>query len=79
MSKKRPFQVLDEMNHEDIENNSQLVSISIGVLEAKTIPEGGKVTIGTSKEAILGLVSGEYKAFLVVMNNAEYQRRIKEE
>jgi hypothetical protein len=75
MKNKRLFQVLDEMNLEDIEKATRLVSISNTVVRADIVKAGAHVTIGTDSKCFHDINSGKAVAILVIVDIEEYNKR----
>lgn len=71
---KRPFEIFDQMNQSDEANKTSLVAISPSLVEAKTAPGGGHVTMGVPAEVITQLLTGDRKAVLLVFDKKAYDR-----
>lgn len=77
MAGKRLFQILDEMNLEDIENGGRLVSVSGHFISADKVKKGTKVSMGTDDSAIFDLANDDVIPLLILVNKKEYNKRIK--
>ncbi len=72
---KRLFQILDEMNMSDIENKTQMVSISNHLVEAKSCKAGGLITMGADHLRMQQLALGQnHIALLVIVDKKEYEK-----
>lgn len=76
--KRRLFQVLDEMNVEDIEKGTRLVEVSSNLISANTIKQGGKVTMGVPQQSIMDLSLDNKIPVLLMVNKDEYFKRMKD-
>lgn len=74
MSKKRIFQVLDEMNVNDEKNKAATCACCFDLVEAKTAKGGAHVIMGVPAEAMHKLMVNEYKPMLVLLDMKEYYR-----
>jgi hypothetical protein len=72
---KRLFQVLDEMNLDDTNNGTRLVSIGTSLISADKVKAGTKVTMGGDDQVFTDLMTGKCTAFLVVVDRKEYEKR----
>lgn len=72
MSKKRLFQVLDEMNVNDEKNKTTLLPCAFTMVEAKSDKRGGLITMGVEAYIIQKIFLGEMQPILVVMDKTEY-------
>lgn len=72
MSKKRLFQVLDEMNVNDEANKTATCACCFDLVGANKVKQGGHVTMGVPEEAVLKLLLGEYKPMLVLLDMKMY-------
>ena len=66
MSKKRLFQVFDEMNVNDEKNNTAHLGCCYAMVEAKTAKGGGHVTMGVPAEAITRMLLDEVQPILIL-------------
>lgn len=76
---KRLFQVFDEMNVNDEENKTATLGCCYHMVAAKTVKEGGTVTMGVPAEAITKILLGEYQPILILLDKKEYERLNKKE
>lgn len=74
MSKKRLFQVFDEMNVNDDKNKTATLGCCFDMVEAKTVKAGGIVTMGVPKDEITKIFLGERQPILLLMDRKEYRR-----
>jgi ABC-type molybdate transport system substrate-binding protein len=72
---KRLFQVLDEMNLDDTNNGTRLVSIGTSLISADKVKAGTKVTMGGDDQVLTDLITGKCTALLVVVDRKEYEKR----
>ena len=72
---RRLFQVLDEMNQDDVKNNSRLVAISNNFISADKIKQGSKIAMGADEQTLLDVVSGKYIPILIFVDKEEYFKR----
>lgn len=80
-TKKRMFQVLDEMNQMDIENNTQLVTLHNSILEMNHVKQGTKVTVGVPP-GILNIAhqisdNPKKRIVLMIVDGEEFDKRMK--
>ena len=74
MSKKRLFQVFDEMNVNDEKNKTAKLGCCYDFVEAKTVKGGGHVTMGVPAEAITKMFLDEVQPILILLDKKEYHR-----
>lgn len=74
MTKKRLFQVLDEMNVNDDKNKTAMLGCCFDMVEAKSVKAGGIVTMGVPKDEITKIFLGERQPILLLMDKKEYHR-----
>lgn len=74
---KRMFQVFDEMNLDDVKNNTQLVRIANSVISADKVKQGGKISIGVDEQCLMDVINEKSVAILVVIDKDEYFKRKK--
>lgn len=74
---KRLFEVLDEMNQNDIKNNSRKLAIGNTLIGAEKVKQGGKITIGVDEQSVMEVIDGKSVAILVVVDYEEYNRLTK--
>lgn len=73
--KKRMFEILDEMNLDDVKNSTCLVRVSNALMSADKIKRGGKVVMGVDEQALMDLVADEVVPVLILVNKNEYFKR----
>lgn len=74
MSKKRLFQVFDEMNVNDELNKTTLLPCAFTMVEAKSDKRGGLITMGVEAHIVQKIMFGDMQPVLVVMDKKEYYR-----
>lgn len=74
---KRTFQVLDEMNQQDAENGTKLVSVSPHFVSGNKVKQGAHITMGIHESALIDLMAETHIAILVVIDKKEYFSRIE--
>lgn len=72
---KRMFQVLDEMNQDDIKNGTKLISISNYFISADRVKQGCKVSIGCDESVLLDIANNTHLPVLMMVNKDEYFKR----
>jgi len=77
VSEKRMFQILDEMNLDDVKNNTRLVSISNTLISADKIKQGSKISIGADEQALYDLITEKVIPVLILVDKTEYFKRKK--
>lgn len=73
--KKRVFEILDEMNLDDVKNSTGLVRVSNAFISADKIKQGGKVSVGVDEQAMIDLLSGKVIPVLILVNKDEFFKR----
>lgn len=74
--KKRLFQVLDDMNVEDSENGTQLVSVCGSFISADKVKQGTKVAMGADGSAIIEIMNDKVIPILLLIDKEEYNKRM---
>jgi DnaJ-class molecular chaperone len=77
LNEKRMFEVLDEMNLEDVKNGTRMVSISNTVVRAIKTKKGTEVTMGCDDQVLLDIMARKVSLILVVVDEKEYFKRKK--
>jgi hypothetical protein len=72
---KRLFQILDEMNLEDTQKHTRLVSISNTFISADKVKQGSHIVIGADEQALYELMQGKVVPLLVLVDKEEYFKR----
>ncbi len=75
MSKKRLFEVLDEMNQEDAENGTRLVSVSYNFVAGDKVKQGAKITMGIELSGLMDIMSDKVIPALILIDKEEYFKR----
>lgn len=73
--KKTIFEILDEMNLDDVINGTRLVGISNTLVSADKVKQGGKVSMGVDEKALYDLIDGKVLPILVLVDKEEYFKR----
>lgn len=76
--KKRFFEILDEMNQEDVKSDSQLVTVSNYFISANKVKQGASISMGAEFGSINEIVSGRKIPLLILVDKEEYFKRSKE-
>lgn len=69
------FEILDEMNLDDVRNGTGLVKISNILISADKVKQGGKVSMGVDEQVLMDLVLDEVIPVLILVNKNEYFKR----
>lgn len=77
--KKRVFQVLDDMNVEDGLKNTSLVGVCTTLISVDKVKQGAKVSMGAEESVIFNIANGDVIPILLIVNKAEYFKRINAE
>ena len=77
MTKKRLFEVLDDMNVIDTEKGSRLVEVSSNLISANTIKQGGKIVMGVPQGSIMDLTLEKKIPVLLMVDKEEYFKRME--
>lgn len=72
---KRLFEVLDEMNQDDTKNNTRLVAVSNAFVSGNKVKQGAIISMGTTEQCLLDLLTDKYIALLLVVDKEEYFKR----
>ncbi|MEM1337286.1 MAG: hypothetical protein AAGF96_06025 [Bacteroidota bacterium] len=75
--KKRLFQVLDEMNQEDAEKGTKMVSVSSSFVRGNKVSQGAEITIGTEFSGLMDLWDDKVIPVLLLIDKKEYFKRTK--
>lgn len=74
MSKKRLFQLLDEMNVADSENKTSNLAIANTFVKSDLTKQGTLVTMGASPEISMKLFMGEVVPILLLIDSNEFKK-----
>ena len=74
---KRVFEVLDEMNQDDIKNNTRLVAVGNAFVAAEKVKAGCTITMGMPINALSELMDDSKIPLLVLVDKKEYFKRKK--
>ena len=72
---KRMFQILDEMNLDDVKNSTRLVSVSNTFLSADKVKQGTKICIGADDQALTDIMSEKVIPILILVDKDDYFKR----
>lgn len=75
--KKRMFEILDEMNLDDVENDTRLVSISNTLISADKVKQGAKISMGADEKSLFDLMDDKVIPLLILVDKEEYVKREK--
>lgn len=79
MSKKRLFQIFDEMNKSDEENKTGTISVCPDVVSVNySHNQGTKVTVGVPGNLVFDIECGKKIAVLLLIDSTEYEKRLKQ-
>jgi hypothetical protein len=76
--KKRPFQILDEMNVSDATSGTSLVGICTSLISAAKVKGGANITMGAPESVVFGIMNDDLMPMLVLVDKQEYFKRQKE-
>ena len=74
MSKKSIFEILDQMNLDDIKNETRTVAISNSFISADKVKQGAKVAMGVDMKCLLDLMSDKVMPILLLVDKYEYKK-----
>lgn len=69
------FEILDEMNLNDVENNTRLVAISSAFISADKVKQGAKISMGADEVALHDLMTNKVIPILILVDKEEYFKR----
>lgn len=72
---KRMFEILDEMNLDDVKDNTRLVRISNSLISAAKIKQGAKISIGVEEKVLYDLMNEKIIPVLILVDKEEYFKR----
>jgi len=72
---KRMFQILDEMNLDDVKNNTRHVVLSNTFISADQVKEGAKISMGADFRALSDLMTEKVIPVLILVDKEEYFKR----
>lgn len=73
--KRRLFEVLDEMNQEDAEKGTRLVSVSYNFVSGDKVKQGAKITMGTELSGLMDIWNEKVIPVLLLVDKDEYFKR----
>jgi hypothetical protein len=72
---KRMFQILDEMNVNDINNGTATLGVCYDFISASKVKAGGHVTIGVPENIIMDMIFEKNRIpILLIVDKAEYDK-----
>ena len=74
--KKRMFEILDEMNLDDVKNNTRMVAISNTFISADKVKQGAKVCIGTDEQSLYDIMNDKVVVLMICVDKDEYFKRM---
>ena len=75
---KRVFEILDEMNQDDIKNKTQLVAVGNAFVAAEKVKAGCTITMGMPIAALSQLMDDSVMPLIVLIDKKEYLKRKKQ-
>ena len=73
--KKRMFQILDNMNMDDIENGTNLIELGNVFVSAEKVKAGCTITMGMHENALHQLMDDSKIPIIVLVDKKEYFKR----
>lgn len=72
---KRMFEILDEMNLDDVKNNTRLVAISNTLISADKVKQGAKISMGADEQVLFDIMNEKVIPVLILVDKNEYFKR----
>lgn len=72
--KKRLFEILDEMNVNDTNKGTELLSVSGNFISADKVKQGTKVCMGSDGSAVFDIMNDKVIPILLLINREEYEK-----
>jgi len=72
---KRMFEILDEMNLDDVKDNTRLVAISNTLISADKVKQGAKISMGADEQVLYDLMNEKVIPVLILVDKDEYFKR----
>lgn len=72
---KRIFEILDEMNQDDIKNDTQLIELGNSFVSAEKVKAGCTVTMGMPESSLYKLMDESKIPIIVLVDKKEYFKR----
>jgi len=69
------FQILDEMNLQDVENNTRMVTLSNTFISADKVKQGAKISMGADEQCLFDLATEKFIPILILVDKDEYFKR----
>lgn len=69
------FEILDEMNLDDVKNDTRTVSISNTFISADKVKQGAKIAMGADVQCLFDLASEKVIPILIMVDKEEYFKR----
>jgi len=74
MAKKRFFEIIDQMNIQDTENNTENIQVCPTFISANFSKKGTQVTMGVPGNIVFDLESDKLIPVLLLINREEYDK-----
>lgn len=72
---KRMFEVLDEMNIDDVKDNTRLVAVSNTLISVDKVKQGVKISMGADHHVLDDLLSDKVIPVLILVDKSEFFKR----
>ena len=69
------FEILDEMNLDDVKDNTRLVAISNTLISADKVKQGAKISMGADEQVLYDLMNEKVIPVLILVDKDEYFKR----
>lgn len=69
------FQILDEMNQDDITNKTRMVEVGSNFISADKVKGGAKISMGIHEGSLLDIMNGTKIPVLILVDRDEYIKR----
>jgi hypothetical protein len=69
------FEILDEMNLDDVKDNTRLVAISNTLISADKVKQGAKISMGADEQVLHDLMNDKVIPVLILVDKDEYFKR----
>lgn len=75
---KRMFQILDDMNLQDVEKKTSMVEIATTFLSGSKVKHGAQITMGAPESTLHDIMNDDKIPILILVHKNEYFKRKKE-
>jgi len=72
---KRMFEILDEMNIDDVRDNTRLVAVSNTLISVDKVKQGVKISMGADHHFLDDLLSDKVIPVLILVDKSEFFKR----